>query len=305
MPSIAILASWGPWTPASFENQMTGKPLSFENHNRDVMGLTYVYPVVSRRAAGVSIGVNLNTNHACNWACVYCQVPNLSRGGAPPTDLERLRAELDLMLGEVLDGHFMETHVAEDLRRLNDIAFSGNGEPTSADYFEEAVAIAIAALRHRALLGRVKLVVITNGSFAMQPDVQRAFKSMAQAGGEVWFKVDRGRTEDTLRINQVNLKPELQLKRLAAAAQACPTWIQTCMTAWDGASPNEEEVGAYLDLLRRALAQGIPLQGVLLYSLARPSLQPEAARIAALPQAWLENLGRQIAALGLAVRVTP
>lgn len=286
--------------PGSFE-----KPLSFDNHNRDVMGLTYVYPVVSRRAAGVSIGINLNTNHACNWACVYCQVPNLTRGAAPPTDLERLRSELDLMLDEVLNGHFMETHVSQELRRLNDIAFSGNGEPTSADYFEEAVEIAIDALRRRELLGQVKLVVITNGSFVMQPDVQRAFRAMATAGGEVWFKADRGRVEDILRINQVSLKPELLLKRMAATANACPTWVQTCMTAWDGVWPGDSEVDAYLGMLQQALTMGIPLQGVLLYGLARPSLQPEAARVAPLPATWLENLGGRIRALGFTVKVTP
>lgn len=284
---------------------MPEKLLSFDNHNRDILGLTYVYPVVSRRADGVSLGINLNTNHACNWACVYCQVPNLTRGTAPATDLEKLRSELDLMLSEILEGRFMEAYVSEGLRRLSDIAFSGNGEPTSADYFEEAVAIAIEALQHRSLAGKVKLVVITNGSFALQPDVQRAFRAMAEVGGEIWFKADRGRAQDILRINQVNLNPELLLKRLAATAAACPTWIQTCMTAWDGSVPDEVEKAAYLNLLQLALKRGIPFRGVLLYSLARPSHQPEAARIAAVPADWLESLGNRIRAMGLEVKVTP
>ncbi len=269
------------------------------------MGLTHVYPVVSRRAAGVSIGINLNTNNACNWACVYCQVPNLTRGSAPDLDLELLRAELDFMLSEATRGRFMETYVAEGLRRLNDVAFSGNGEPTSARLFEEAVNLAIAALEVHGLKGKIKLVVITNGSFALQPDVQRAFHAMASANGEVWFKVDRGRTEDIQRINNIHLSPGLILKRLAAAASACPTWVQTCMVTWDGAPPSGQEVDAYLDLLRQALVRQIPLRGVLLYSLARPSHQPEAARIAALPLPWLEALGARIEALGLAVKVTP
>ena len=68
--------------------------LSVNDHNRDVTGMTYVYPVVSRRAGGVSIGINLNPNNACNWACVYCQVDNLTRGGPPPIDLDLLEREL-------------------------------------------------------------------------------------------------------------------------------------------------------------------------------------------------------------------
>ena len=284
---------------------MSQPPLTFENHNRDVMGLTHVYPVVSRRAAGVSIGINLNINNACNWACVYCQVPNLTRGSAPDLDLALLRAELDFMLTEATQGRFMQTYVAEGLRRLNDVAFSGNGEPTSARLFEQAVEVAIEALRVHGLLGKIKIVVITNGSFALRPGVQRAFRAMAAANGEIWFKVDRGRGADILRINNIHLTPGLILKRLAAAAAACPTWVQTCMVSWDGVDPSQEETDAYLDLLKQALAQQIPLSGVLLYSLARHSYQPEAARIAALPLPWLEALGERIAGLGLAVKVTP
>ncbi len=59
--------------------------LSPGNHDRDVAGLTYVYPVVSRRAGGVSVGINLSPDNACNWQCVYCQVPDLVRGKAPET----------------------------------------------------------------------------------------------------------------------------------------------------------------------------------------------------------------------------
>ena len=94
--------------------------------------MTYVYPVVSRRAGGVSDGVNLNPNHACNWACVYCQVPDLVRGSAPEIDLAQLEAELRALLGDILHGDFMQTRVPEGAQRLNVIALSVNGEPTSA-----------------------------------------------------------------------------------------------------------------------------------------------------------------------------
>ncbi|OYZ39127.1 MAG: radical SAM protein, partial [Methylotenera sp. 24-45-7] len=56
------------------------KTLTTTDHNRDVIGMKYVYPVVSRRAGGVSIGINLNVNNACNWRCIYCNVPDLTRG---------------------------------------------------------------------------------------------------------------------------------------------------------------------------------------------------------------------------------
>ena len=113
--------------------------LTIEDHRRDSAGLRYVYPVISRRAGGVSVGINLNVNNACNWACVYCQVENLTRGGPPPIDLDLLERELDGFLDDALHGDFMSREVPAEVRHLMDIAFSGNGEPTSAAEFPEAV----------------------------------------------------------------------------------------------------------------------------------------------------------------------
>ena len=107
--------------------QRTPKLLNVADHNRDNAGLTYIYPVVSRRAGGVSVGINLNPNNACNWRCIYCQVPELTRGAAPVIDLIRLETELYTFLQEILYGSFMQEQVAPGARRINDIALSGNG----------------------------------------------------------------------------------------------------------------------------------------------------------------------------------
>ena len=136
------------------------------DHDRASADMTYVYPVVSRRAGGVSVGVNLNPNNACNWACVYCQVPGLQRGTAPAIDLPQLERELRTLLDAILHGDFMQTRVPEGARRLNDIALSGNGEPTSAHEFAEVVDLIGRVLRDFGQLGRIKLVLITNGSLA-------------------------------------------------------------------------------------------------------------------------------------------
>ena len=93
--------------------------LTTTDHRRDRAGLTYVYPVVSRRAGGLSVGVNLNPNQACNWRCIYCQVPGLVRGSAPSIDVARLETELRGFLGDVLGGDYLATHVPAAVRRLN------------------------------------------------------------------------------------------------------------------------------------------------------------------------------------------
>ena len=278
--------------------------LSTTNHDRDSFGLTYVYPVVSRRAGGVSIGINLNPNNACNWACLYCQVPDLTRGAAPEIDLSLLESELLYMLQQVTHGDFMARHVPVEARRLNDVAFSGNGEPTSATCFAEVVELVERQLQQFALLGQIKVVLITNGSLMSRPQVQQGLRRLAAINGEVWFKLDRGRSEDLLRVNQVHLSMDAVQRHLAIAASLCPTWIQTCMFALDGRLPDEHELEAYLDSLRQALAAGVKLQGVLLYGLARPSLQPDAARLSAAPEAWMSALADKIKALGLFVKLS-
>lgn len=279
--------------------------LSIRDHDRDTAGMTYVYPVVSRRARGVSIGINLNPNNACNWRCIYCQVPDLKRGGPPPVNLATLEAELRYMLAEVARGDYLARHVPEGMRRLNDVAFSGNGEPTSAPEFPAAVELVGRVLGDFDLAGRIKVVLITNGSLAGKPHVQAGIRAMAGLDGEVWFKFDRATRSGMRRVNDTETDPERHFQRLKQVAALCPTWVQTCMFGLDGAAPDKGEIHAYLAMLDRACLEIPSLAGVLLYGLARPSRQPEAKRLAPLPAAWLEALAEQIRAKGLAVRVSP
>ncbi|MDP2835193.1 MAG: radical SAM protein [Pseudomonadota bacterium] len=279
--------------------------LTTRNHDRAVAGMTYVYPVVSRRAGGVSVGVNLNPNNACNWRCIYCQVPDLKRGGPPPIDLAQLEEELRRMLEAIVHGDFLASQVPEGMRRLNDVALSGNGEPTSAPEFPAVVDLIGRVLADFGLPGRVKLVLISNGSLAGKPQVQAGLRAMAGLGGEVWFKFDRATHAGLSLVNDTESDPERHYQRLKTVAGLCPTWIQTCLFALDGAPPPDAELDAWLALLARAVNEVVALRGVLLYGLARPSLQAEAARLSALPEAWLQALARRVEGLGLAVSVNP
>jgi wyosine [tRNA(Phe)-imidazoG37] synthetase (radical SAM superfamily) len=268
--------------------------LSIHNHDRDATGMTYVYPVVSRRAGGVSLGINLNPNNACNWRCIYCQVPNLTRGAPPAINLEQLEYELRCLLADIAQGDFMQRQVPAGMRRLNDIALSGNGEPTSAAEFPAVVEIIARLLGDFALLGQLKLVLITNGSLAHKAHVQAGLKRMAELNGEVWFKFDRATRAGMKTINDTETDPEQHYQRLRSVAGLCPTWLQTCVFRLDGKPPEASEVDAYLAMLARAKAENLPLRGVLLYGLARPSMQPEAARLAALSQPESQALAQAI-----------
>jgi wyosine [tRNA(Phe)-imidazoG37] synthetase (radical SAM superfamily) len=279
--------------------------LTIRNHDRDAAGLAYVYPVVSRRAGGVSVGVNLNPNNACNWRCIYCQVPDLKRGGPPPIDLARLEAELRGMLASIVEGDFLMREVPDGMRRLNDVAISGNGEPTSAAEFPQAVELIGGVLADFGLVGKIKLVLITNGSLAHRFRVQAGLRTMGRLGGEVWFKLDRATRAGLRRVNGTETDPEFHFRRLKAVAALCPTWLQTCLFTWDGKPPDTGEIAAYLDLLGRAREEIPGLRGVLLYGLARPSMQAEASRLGHVSRAWLDDLAGRIQALGLTASVSP
>src|SRR6185436_14944067 len=135
------------------------------DHSRSWRANLYVYPVISRRSAGLSIGVNLNPDKACNFDCVYCQVDRT----VPPTvrdvDPQRLREELELTVRAAVSGElFADPHfqdVPPTYRRINDIAFSGDGEPTTSPLFGEAVHMAT-DIRRTFSLPDVKLVLITD-----------------------------------------------------------------------------------------------------------------------------------------------
>ncbi len=277
--------------------------LNVRNHDRDFAGMTYVYPVLSRRAGGVSVGINLNPNNACNWHCAYCQVPDLVRGKAPAIDLAQLEAELSGFLRALVHGDYLERHVPEGLRTIRDIAFSGNGEPTSAAEFPEVITL-VGRLRNEFGLGPgVPLRLITNGSLMGQARVQEAVRALGDAGGEVWFKVDAGTKTSIERINGVSLDPATVARNLAISAALCPTWVQTCMFRWDGVAPTNDDIEAYLDVLEAAGTDR--LRGVLLYGIARPSMQLEAVRLSPLTAVELEAIAATIAKKGLTVRVSP
>lgn len=280
---------------------MTAQPirLTVTNHDRDLAGLTYVYPVLSRRAGGVSIGINLNTNNACNWRCIYCQVPDLVHGAAPPVDLVLLEKELRDFLHELQHGDFMQ-RVPPEMRRINDIALSGNGEPTSAQEFAEVVDL-VGRLKPAGL----KFVLITNGSLMQRGEVQRGLRRMAQLDGEVWFKFDRASELAMQRVNDTRSNMEKVRQNLVTAAACCPNlWLQTCWFALDGVAPSQQDEDDYLRFLDELLRSGIKPKGALLYGLARPSLRPEAPRLSSLSQQQMEAFAARIRQLGIAVKVS-
>jgi len=275
--------------------------LSIHDHSRELSGLKYIYSVISRRAGGLSIGVNLNVNNACNWQCIYCEIPNLTRGSPPPIELDVLEDELRFFLHEIIHGDYMEKNVAIDDRHLKDIAFSGNGEPTSAEEFPKIILIVKKVLEEFNLLHKIKLRLITNGSLMHQPAVIKSVEMLKEINGEVWFKVDAATEENIQIINQVNLKRHQILERLKNCATACPTFVQTCVFTIDGKNPSEKDIDAYVELMNEIKSD---IEGVHIYGLARPSLQPQAKRLERISEEVLESIAKKLRYLQIETTVS-
>ena len=275
--------------------------LSIHDHSRELSGLKYIYSVISRRAGGLSIGVNLNVNNACNWQCIYCEIPNLTRGSPPPIELDVLEQELRFFLNEIIHGDYMEKNVSLEDRHLKDIAFSGNGEPTSANEFPEVISIVKKILSEFNLLHKIKIRLITNGSLMHQTSVIKSVGMLKEMNGEVWFKVDAATEESIKTINQVNLKPHQILERLKNSANVCPTFIQTCIFTIDDKGPSKKDIDAYVELINEVKSI---IQGVHLYGLARPSLQPQAKNLGRIEEEILQNIAKELRSLNITTTVS-
>ncbi len=276
--------------------------LSTTDHRRDIAGLKYVYPVISRRAGGLSIGINFNTNNACNWRCVYCQVPNLVRGAAPEMDFQLLEQEVRFFLNQVLAGDFYEQYeVPEQYRVIKDIAISGNGEPTSLKGFARAIELIGKIATEMQVLPASKFVLISNGSLMHQAHVQQGLKEFNHYNGQVWFKLDSATVFGRKKINDSKQTTERVLENLKISTDLCETSLQTCMVEFLTANDAEQECQAYVDMLKN---NKVKIKEIMLYTLARPSLQPEAKHISKADARMMQLFADRLRKLGYKVSVT-
>lgn len=266
----------------------------FRAHPRSFEQNRYVYPVVSRRAGGVSIGVNLNLDKVCNFDCIYCQVDRAEMGEREFVEIDRLSTELDRTIELVLSGELFAgprfSRLPEPLRRLNDIALSGDGEPTTYRNFEQVVA-ACAEVRRRRGLDDLKIVLITNASMFHREHVRRGLELLDRNNGEIWAKLDAG-TEEYYRLVARSAVPFRRiLDNLLAAARVRPIVIQTLFMRIRGAGPDEAELSAYADRLNEITASGGRIKLVQIHTIARP---PAEDWVAALPLKTVEAIAEQV-----------
>jgi wyosine [tRNA(Phe)-imidazoG37] synthetase (radical SAM superfamily) len=238
----------------------------------------------------LSIGVNLNPDKVCNFHCVYCQVDRSEASESRFVDMPQLTDELDTMLrlastGALFDrGRF--SRIPSPLRRLNDIAFSGDGEPTTYRNFDEIVA-ACAALKRRHALDHVKMVLITNASMFHRPHVRRGLEILDENNGEIWAKLDAGTEAYFKEIDRAAIPLDRILQNITRAAQIRPLVIQSLFMRIADNPPSDDELAAYCQRLRDITNSGGQLKLIQIYTVARA---PAEAFVAPLTDREVERI---------------
>ena len=289
-----------------------------KHHPRRFGTLRYVYPVISRRSGGLSLGINLSPTGLCNFACVYCQIlaefPNIGQEQQPAGDRDRaddrdragdkadpgktnlrvpldvLEAELRHLIGSVSDGSLFKqpafAAVPNDKRVLKDIAFSGDGEPTLSPQLLETIRL-VERVRKDLCEPAVKIVLITNASTLHLAATRSAIDVMFQNNGEIWAKLDAGTDEFYRTVSRSNVPFHNICSNLVDFTRDNPVVIQTCFLSLHGNGPGVKEIGEYTERLK-ALSN---VKYVHIYTVARHT--PETWALP-LENQELEDIARDV-----------
>jgi wyosine [tRNA(Phe)-imidazoG37] synthetase (radical SAM superfamily) len=265
------------------------------DHPRLFQGRRFVYPVVARRSGGISVGINLCPDQACNFDCAYCQVDRRREGReSVALDPAILLSELEETLRSIETGAlFQEPRflgLPSDLQVLNDVAFSGDGEPTAAPLFPRVLGDVL-QLRREWALGQIPIVVFTNGSLLDREAVRRSLEALHREGGQLWAKLDAGTEAQFHRLNRSPVRFGQILSNLSATARWFPLTVQSMFVDWEGQPPADSEIDAYLGRLRDLLDNGGSVRLVQVYTVARPPADP---RVSAVSEPILQQIADRI-----------
>lgn len=272
--------------PAAGSGTAFGQP-------RDFAGNRFVYTVISPRARGLSVGVNLNPDRRCNFDCVYCEV---SRSGAEvtmPFDVAMMAAELERTLLLVQSGGLRARPgyrgLPAELMELRHVAISGDGEPTLCPKFAEAVE-AVLHLRARGRFPFFKIVLLTNATGLNNPSVSEGL-SLFTPRDEVWAKLDAGTQPYMNAVNQPDCAIEVVLENILRLSRQRPVVIQSLFCSINGVPPPPMEIEAYAGRLKTLKEQGANLSLVQIYSATRPTPHSECGH---LPLRTLSEIARRV-----------
>jgi len=198
------------------------------NHREREKGVI-VYPVYSRRSAGLSIGINLFPDKKyCPFDCPYCEVFPFS--SKAEFSLEQLEDDLR----RAVSGAQKQNAI------IKDVCFSGNGEPSVSPAFPGALKLTENIRAETAPSAR--LVVITNGVGLLQPQIFSLLKEYAfLPATDIWLKVDAGTQDWYNKINRSAIPYDKLIAVIKEFVSCAAVTIQTMLCAINGEQPSETE----------------------------------------------------------------
>lgn len=256
---------------------------------RQFLGNRFVYCVISQRAGGLSVGINMNPDKRCNFDCVYCEVNRVTPGGPAGVLVPVMIGELEALLTQMTGNSTPEwTGIPAGLP-FREVALSGDGEPTICSNFQEIVE-AVVRLRASRHFPFFKIVLITNGTGLHLPKV-RAGLSVLSSRDEIWVKLDVGTTEGLERVNRTQVPIEHILQNIKELGRQRPIVIQSLFPLHEGCGPSDEEISAYVQCLADLRDAGTQISLVQVYSAHRPAMN---ARCGHLPLRTLSRIAREV-----------
>jgi len=216
-----------------------GSDLSEEaafGYPRDFLDNHFVYLVISPRAHGLSVGVNLNPLAHCNLNCLYCEVDRAQPARGAGLEIHRmvmeLRETLELARGGWLRQWPRYARLPAELLAVRHVALSGDGEPTLSRQFVEAVQ---AVVRLRARDGHFKIVLPTNATALEQAPAQQGLALLGKED-EVWAKLDGGTQAYLDRINGTSTPLEKILRNILMVGRQRRWLFRVCFPRSTGRS---------------------------------------------------------------------
>jgi len=266
---------------------------------RDFLENQFVYLAISPRAGGLSVGVNLNPRVKCTFNCLYCEIDRAQPARAARFDTEHMAAELDETLRLAYAGRLRQrpryAKLPGELLQVRHVALSGDGEPTLADHFTEAL-FEINHVRARGGFPFFKIVVVTNSTALDRPGVQEGL-NLLNREDEVWAKLDGGTQDYLNRLNGATMPIEKILDNILLVGRRRPVVIQSLFPAIDGAEPPADEIQQYAQRLKELKQSGAQISLVQIYSATRPMARTGCSHLPLKSLSQIAQTVRQVAGL--------
>ncbi len=256
-------------------------------------GNRFIYALISLRAGGLSIGINLNPGRECNFDCLYCNVSRVDGGKKVGLDIKTMSRELMDALSLAGSGELQKMppfqNAPPELMRLRNVALSGEGEPTLCEKFDEVVQ-EISRIRAIPRFPEFKLVLITNASGLDLKPVRQGLKFFATTD-EIWAKLDAGTQDYMSHVNRTDVTLQSILSNIQRIGCERPIVIQGLFSCIHGRGPSDAEIAAYIGRLSDLKKAGARISLVQVHSVVRKPARPGCAHLSL---AHLSEIARRV-----------